>query len=324
MRIGVSMPNHQSWVIRFASLFKDHTIVLAGRSPHWGEFFNFDVSERWKQWQKLANIEWLNVPYNEIDPYQFDVFVDRLDTLRWNRGWHKQQWDIPRVIRAGWAFPRNQFLLNHARSFPSAPVAVEAHSHLEPWHKALGKNVQLIYNSAGRWWQGHRWVGNKQAVLGVVIGAKTPNPRNNRNKHRAGVDMWGRVTNDLDAYMHDAYQDGFLSDVEMIDMFRQHRCFLECTRECHLDGRAFTSTIIEAMTVGMPCVAHNARGGDYKRILEEWSLKDETSLRTAVVNLLKDYELAKEVGERNYQKAQKLFSPDVLQEQWLDLFEGAI
>jgi glycosyltransferase involved in cell wall biosynthesis len=324
MRIGVSMPNHQRWPIGFASCFKDTEveIILVGRAPHWEKFFNFDVRKRVSQWQELANIRWLNVDYDQIDLAKFDVLIDRLDSGFFEPKWFKQKWDVPRVIYTGWRGPRKK-TLEYIEHFPSAPLVVESKSHAWQWSEATGRDVHLIHNVAGRWWEEARWVGTRARVLGVCIGAKTEKPRNNRNHKHAGIPMWLRITKGLRANLHDAYQDGFLSDRKMVNLFCRHRCFLETTMDGR-DGRSFTDTVIQAMTIGMPVVAYDAPGSDYARNLGLWCSSDEDELRERVEWLLSDYVCAREVGQRNHEWAMEHFSADVAEQRWLNVIKEAM
>ena len=320
MKIAIQNPTTMTLVEKIAALGEEVTVVgPRGDMAHLWDSFNARIAE----WNRMGlKVKWLETPFYKIDYKPYDLLIHSTETFGYAKEWVKyySKATIPTVLKTCWGkVPTNYLPHAYLQQMLERPVILEMPSHLEDWKGAGFTDVTALPNPVGDWWFEREWTGSMDTVLFVLAG---------RHKWRLkdetllGLDWWERLCRIFPEHCHhhDGY-NAYLTPIQMAEMFACSRVFVNLDTPFGEGERPLALAFTEALAAGMPVVARDLPGLDYKKFGAVISGFEE--LVEFVRTCLKDQEFASACSEINRETAWNNFSTRVLKPEYEAVFGRA-
>lgn len=324
MRVGVLSPTTWQQVEKMASLFPEG-IEVAGPLSDDGHYWN-DYRRKMSEWEDLGLRISLNlVSYDEIDFSAFDVLIEFVETFFYTKSWaeHCSRLECPILVRACWTKdPRNQLPPRYMEKIKDFPVLLEMPSHAEIWKSAGFNDLNVLFNPVGEWWFKNDRIGEKERGLFVLSGTNAW--RASPSCH--GLEIWENLCRAFPGKMH--HHDGhqtYKTSREMVKLFTESRVFVNLDRPYGEGERPLTLAFAEALSAGLPVVARDLPGLDYKQFIDTNGMytNDFESMRSFIEKCLQNVEYAITCGNRSREIARQTFSYEGLKPKYQAVIKRA-
>lgn len=326
MKIGVLFPTTWTLIEKYGALFPEGFEVVGQEDDnheHWNKYYPLKTRE----WKELGLPITLNLrPFKEIRFSDYDILIESVETFYYSRDWKKycNKIECPVVLKACWTKkPSSVMPWGYTRKMKKYPVLLEMPAHASQWKSAGFQDVNVIFNPVGDWWFSQNWNGRADRLLFVLAGAKV---WRSDDPTQSGLDIWKKMRQDFpsQAYHHDGHET-YKSPLEMAKFFAESRVLVNLDRPFGQGERTMTIVFTEALSAGMPVVARDLPGLNYKDFIDSNGVcsNDYQVMTTFIRKCLTDYDFAKKCSERSREIGLANFSVKALRPKYDQIFERA-
>lgn len=320
MKILTCIP-HYGWGFGLASSMPNDTFYIANKLVTEYASSDLSISNGYWRWlrcikPKPVNVKLLGQSISEINVDDYDVAILIPDANQFEI-WTKYLVNMPIV----WKFhlsnqgTKDALGTKGEKMLGNYPCIFSAHTQKEFY----GLNGSVAWSQSPEIYKD--WSGDIKRAMWTCERIGVPNDA--RYTQRGGY-IWDQIHPYLKIKRYGLdFRLGtpITSFEEMILAYRINRCYVECATNTIL-----TDGLVEAMMSGMPPVVYAAWEMD--RIIDHevngFKSTDPKEIINYVSNLLEDYDLAKEIGEKARETAIKLWGPEVTRTVYYDAFVEAI
>lgn len=309
MRVGILSPTTWQLVEKLASLFAEGVEVvgpLADNQHYWN-----DYRRKQEEWRELdLHVSLRLEPYEQVDFSPYHVLVESVETFSFANDWaaHCHRLECPIIVKACWT--RDPLQLAPSSYLEKAidfPVLLEMPAHAATWKNAGFADVTVLPNPVGDWWLDQEWTGEKEQVLFVLSGSREWRG----DPTRFGLDLWEEICRRFPGktYLQDGHVE-YKTSKEMAALFRQSRVFVNLDRPYGQGERPLTLAFTEALSAGLPVVARNLPGLNYRNFIDSNGVctDDIDAICAFIERCLRDWDFARRCGARSRQIALQNFS----------------
>lgn len=274
--------------------------------------------------KKCPNVHFIEEP---IDWDKYDLGIELWEIIKWIG--RNQLWEtpIPQIIRSYGTPICDKTLPKEKRYIPITyanyyPLISQKYPS-KPYETCEGKILGTpIYECRDfNFWKG--WIGKKKCVLIVM------HPGGERAGPFGGLDIMEALKKQniaVNWFYGNAGWAGSrwkgVSEIEYLRLYQEARVYGMFSK------RVFSSTAIDAMTLGVPIIARKLPYSDSRFLIKEnitgfqaETIKDWIQYAKLLFN---DYNLAKEISEHERNLAKKIYDPKKIGKKWDRIIEKAI
>lgn len=325
MKIGILGPTTWQLVEKMASLFTDGVEIVGPLSDD-AHYWN-DYRRKIKEWEDLNLKVKINIiPYKDIDLSSYDLLIQSIETFSYSKDWynHCHRIECPILLKACWTRdPCKIAPAEYIRKIKQFPVLLEMPAHAPIWKKRGFSDVNTILNPVGNWWFDKEWTGEQERILFVLSGTTDW-----RGKDRSlfGFEIWEKICKAFPGKTH--HHDGHLhykTSLEMADLFRQSRVFINLDKPYGQGERPLTLAFSEALSAGLPVVARDLPGLSYHQYIDSNGVctNDFEALCSFIEKCLSDITFARQCSVRSREIALQSISSKVLKPEYEKLIHRA-
>lgn len=319
MKIALSFPTTFQLVEKVGALFEE--LYLIG--------FNGDYSSEKRYKREFPELgiktHFRTEHYSEIDPHEYDLLIDSLETRRFNPEWreYSMDWDIPRILKILWdANPgRIKFTDKEMEVFNKSVVSTENYTLAKTWSDAGMEHVEVLLYYPGWWWFDKEWTGEIDKALYILTGIGKW-----RDVKSTGYYIWKDIEKELPN--NTFHQDGsakFLDSKGLSKMCKKHRCYVNLDNSPK--ARPLCLVFTEAISAGIPPIVLDSPYTDYHKFIEDgvsgFICKDTSDVVDKIKILLRDHSLAKSMSDNISMTAKDHFSKKIIKSKWESVIKKA-
>lgn len=323
MKVGVLYPTTWQLIEKMASLFPQG-IEVVGQLSDDRHYWN-DPNRKLEEWKELGLKVSLNLgSYAEIDFSRYDLLIESAETFSYSKDWaeHCFRVECPILLKVCWSkdpasVPLPKKYIKTVREFP---VLIEMPAHAKAWRAAGFKDVNVIFNPVGDWWFNKEWTGDEERILFILSGTKAW--RGDPSLH--GFDIWDKLCQRFpgNTYHHDGHES-YKTSKQMVELFCKSRVFVNLDKPYGQGERPITLAFTEALSAGLPVVARDLTGLNYKDFIDGNGVctNDLEIMVSFIRKCLDNPEFAQACSKRSREIAQRIFSYDSLKPKYQELME---
>lgn len=312
-------------------MFPEHSFYLVGRyAVGWKEIFPWHPDFTAKVEYSEERVEDL-----QFSSDHFDLMLDVPETNDYIPKYFEtaKNWDLPRVRKILYTSPSGVIkrlgkwvtsrddktlkYLKYLKRFRRFPLVYENWLLQKRWEHYRVGDGRMILNTAEPWLR-QNWKGDIGGILNVCNGAFSWREQSDEVKIAKQTLKEVKGQN----YLHDAYEK-WLWPKDYIEMMSHYRAYLETST-----SRTLTMAFQQAMSLGMPVVAYDSRRTCYAQVIRHgvngFITRNVRELKRYCEMLLRDYDLAKRIGDAAKETAKELWGFDVIKPKWEEAFKEAI
>ena len=310
MKIALLYPCVAALIEKFASMFPGLRVI----GPPCDDLYKWDARilplakaiDRQAEWKELGlDITFEEKPYSECDFSKFDLLIESVETFNYAADWknHCHRLECPTIVFVCWYDNPSYLPPNYREKITNLPILLGMPSALPAW-QADYPQARVVPIPVGDWWFEKPWTGGNGKALFVLAGKDLWRPS---DKTVCGVDIWEKL---VERFPNNTYhQDGamnFRTSRQMTELFSESRVFVNLDRD---GARPLCTSFTEAVSAGMPVLARDAPGLNYKHYIDGngTCTEDFDTMCWFIEQCLTEPKLAKlysvrsrEVGERYY------------------------
>ena len=209
-------------------------------------------------------------------------------------------------------------------------IVFQTKEAMEWFSTAVRKKSTVIFNKVAESFFSAKYEGEREDVFtaGRLTGQK-----NHALLIKAFARISDKVKDDLYIYGEGPMREKLESLVDELGL--KNRVFLPGSTDKIIeeakskklfvmssDFEGLPNALMEAMTLGIPCVSTDCSGGGARALITDKEdgiivpIGDEKALADAMLKVLSDGEFAERLGKNAKEKAKRLFAPDVVFNEW--------
>jgi glycosyltransferase involved in cell wall biosynthesis len=269
MRVALLYPCVAALCEKMAAIFPGLTVI----GPPCDALYSWDkrilnlakAKDRVKEWQEVGlDLHFEEKPYSECDFSKFDLLIESVETFDYAADWknHCHRLECPTMVFVCWYDGPGYLPSNYREKIKNLPIKVGMPSIVPSWKSAYPQ-AEFGPLPVGDWWFEREWTGLREEALFVLAGKDLWRPA---DKSVCGVDLFERLSERFPGRMH--HHDGameFKTSKQMAEMYSEYRVFVNLDNSA---GRPLSTSFTEALSAGMPVVARDLPGLNYKDYID--------------------------------------------------------
>jgi hypothetical protein len=269
MKVGLLYPTVGALCEKMASIFPGLTVI----GPPCDDLNKWPKEilplakaiDRQAEWKELGlDITFEEKPYSECDFSKFDLLIESVETFNYAADWknHCHRHECPTIVFVCWYDNPSYLPANYREKISKVPILLGMPSALPAWQLEYPQ-AKVVPVPVGDWWFQNEWTGKREEALFVLAGKDLWRPE----KSVCGVDIFERLSERFPGKMH--HHDGatdFKTGKQMAQMFSEYRVFVNLDNQ---GARPLCTSFTEALAAGMPVVARDLPGLNYKNYIDE-------------------------------------------------------
>jgi glycosyltransferase involved in cell wall biosynthesis len=325
LKVGILSPTTWQLVEKMGALFPEGVHVVGPLSDD--HYYWNDYRRKAREWEELGLKITPNLnPFSEVDFSDYDLLIESAETFSYSRDWtnYCTRTDCPIILKACWTGdPTNVLPANYVKTARNWPVLLEMPAHAPAWKLAGFTDVNVIFNPVGDWWFARQWAGTESRLLFVLSGTKIW--RGDPSWY--GLDIWGKLCEEFpkEAFHHDGHEK-YRTSLEMTKLFAESRVFVNLDRPYGQGERPMTLAFTEALSAGLPVIARNLPGLNYKDFIDSNGVctNDFRTMVSFARRCLTDFDFSSQCSKRSREIARSEFSAGALRPKYQPIIERAL
>jgi glycosyltransferase involved in cell wall biosynthesis len=266
MKIGILYPTVAALVEKMATIFPGLVVI----GPPCDDLYSWDkkilnlakAKDRIAEWKEVGlDINFEEKSYSECDFSKFDLLIESVETFNYSADWknnHCTRVECPILIFVCWYDNPYYLPEKYLEKIKNLPIRIGMPSTVAKW-KEVYPQAEFAPVPVGDWFFEREWTGSREEALFVLAGKDLWRPL---DKSVCGVDLFEKLSERFPGRIH--HHDGateFKTAKQMAEMYSEYRVFLNLDNSA---GRPLSTSFTEALAAGMPVVARDLPGLNYK------------------------------------------------------------